>query len=62
MAYGELGRYSLSINVKVGMLTFWAKMLYSNKLSNGACVIAQTKLTMEKWCQNILDECGLSYM
>ena len=30
MAYGEFGRYPLSISVKVRMLTFWANVINCN--------------------------------
>ena len=30
MVYGELGRYPLSISVKVRMITFWANVINCN--------------------------------
>ena len=32
MVYGELGRYPLSISVKVRMITFWANVINCNRL------------------------------
>jgi hypothetical protein len=36
MIYGELGRYPLSINIKVRMISFWCKLVNSqgDKLSS----------------------------
>jgi hypothetical protein len=63
MVYAELGRYPLSITVKVRIFTFWAKMLYSNKLSNCAYVLLHKQNSSWINCvKNILDECGLSYV
>jgi hypothetical protein len=63
MVYGELGRNPLSINVKVRMVTFWAKMLYSNKLSNCAYALLHKQNSPWMNCvKNVLDECGLSYV
>ena len=63
MVYGELRRYPLSINVKVRMIMFWAKMLYSNKLSNCTYVLLHKQKSPWMNCvKNILDECGLSYV
>ena len=43
MVYCELGRYPLTINVKVRMVNFWANMIYSNKLSTSLYVYYANK-------------------
>ena len=63
MVYGELGRFPLVINVKVRMITFWANMVYSNKLST--CIYALLYKQNSQWVKfvkSILDECGMSYV
>ena len=63
MVCGELGRYSLSINIKVRMVTFWANMIYSNKLCTKLYALLQNiDSPWMKCIKNILDECGLSYV
>ena len=69
MLYGELGRYTVSLNVKLRMITFWLKIITGNctKLSfliyelllndynNGICE--------NKWLKcikSIFDEAGYS--
>ena len=36
MVYGEIGRYTISIDIKVGMITFWCKPIMGkqSKLSH----------------------------
>ena len=34
LVYGELGRFPLDIDIKCRMLTFWNKLISSNKLSS----------------------------
>ena len=63
MVYGELGRYPLSINIKVRMITFWAKMILSNKLSTCAyALLHRQNSPWVKYVKSILDKCGLSYI
>ena len=65
MVYGELGRYPLEINVKVRMITFWARLFSSsyNKLSSKLYHIAEYfNTTWYNYIRKILDECGLSYI
>ena len=63
MVYGELGRYPLSINIKVRMVTFWANMIYSNKLCTKLYALLQNiDSPWMKCIKNIFDECGLSYV
>ena len=43
LVYGELGRFPLIINIKCRMVTFWNRLLSSNKLSSKiAAFIFQT--------------------
>ena len=63
MVYGELGRYPLAINVKVRMITFWANMIYSNKLSTSLYALLYKQNSQWVRCvKGILDDCGLSYI
>ena len=63
MVYGELGRYPLAINVKVRMITFWANMIYSNKLSTSLYALLYKQNSQWVKCvKGILDDCGLSYI
>ena len=67
MVYGELGRYPLSISVKVRMLTFWANVINCNtsKLT-GIYLLASRNHNINSirspwitFVKGILDECGL---
>jgi hypothetical protein len=44
MVYGELGRFSLEIKVKMRMVSYWNKLLQTEKLSRS---IIRTVLAME---------------
>jgi hypothetical protein len=68
MIYGELGRYPVSINVKVRMVTFWASLVNSHdfKLSSILLRLAaynsssnDIKISWLTFIKNILNECGL---
>ena len=68
MVYGELGRYPLSISIKMRMITFWANIVNSNisKLSGILYRLAyfnhNTKSIPIPWLSFIektLNECGL---
>ena len=39
MIYGELGRYPIEINIKLRMVTFWAKMISSNENKISKCIM-----------------------
>ena len=66
MVYGELGRYPLSINIKVRMVTFWGKLVCSQapKLSLSLYNIAfKTNLRWAQYIKSIFDEwCIVIYM
>ena len=68
MVYGELGRYPLSISVKVRMLTFWANVINCNtsKLTGILYLLASCNHNIHairspwiSFIKGILDECGL---
>lgn len=71
MIYGELARYPLCVKVKIRMLNFWIRLLKGkeSKLSyilyNVLHSLTQINNYNFKWVeciQNILHECGLSYV
>ena len=65
MVYGELGRYPISINIKVRMISFWCKLVnsYGLKMSSKLYhVLRNVNSPWIKYVHNILDECGLSYL
>ena len=66
MVYGELGRFPLIINIKIRMVTFWAKLHFSsnmNKLATKMYNLAYIQnLPWVVFVKNILDDCGLSYL
>ena len=68
MVYGELGRYPLSISVKLRMLTFWANVIHCNtsKLTGILYLLASRNHNINairspwiSFIKGILDECGL---
>ena len=71
MIYGELGLYPLNIDIKIRMISYWARILHGkdNKLS---CLLYKLMLNLSdenneisKWItfvQNILNECGLTFI
>ena len=69
MVYGELGRFPLIIDIKCRMLTFWNKLISSNKLSSKIARLLYFMNINEpqgfKWitfAKSTFDEIGLSYM
>ena len=70
MVYGELGRFSLEIIVKIKMILFWNELLSkSNKLSSIMYKIMftlsindQSKFKWIEYIKSICDECGLSFI
>ena len=70
-AVGELGRYPLSISVKVRMITFWANVINCNtsKLTGILYLLASRNHNLNSirspwisFIKGILDECGLCNM
>jgi hypothetical protein len=69
LVYGEFGRFPLIIDIKCRTLTFWNKLISSNKLSSK---IARLLYIMNingtqgfkwiKFVKSTFDEIGLSYM
>ena len=68
MVYGELGRYPLSISVKVRKITFWANVINCNtsKLTGILYLLASRNHNINSirspwisFIKGILDECGL---
>jgi hypothetical protein len=69
LVYGEFGRFPLNIDIKCRTLTFWNKLISSNKLSSK---IARLLYIMNingtqgfkwiKFVKSTFDEIGLSYM
>ena len=68
IVYGQLGRYSLSISVKVRMLTFWANVINCNtsKLTGILYLLASCNHNINairspwiSFIKGILNECGL---
>ena len=65
MIYGELGRFPLDINVKVRMITFWAKLVSSheNRIANCMYKLALSRsFPWVKHIEQMLHDCGLSYV
>ena len=65
MVYGELGRYPISINIKIRMISFWCKLVnsYGLKMSSKLYhVLRNVNSPWIKYVHNILDKCGLSYL
>ena len=59
MAYGELGRHPISINIKVRMISFWSKLVnsYGLKMSSKLYhVLRNLHSPCIKYVHNILDE------
>ena len=66
MVYDELGRYPISIDIKVRMIKFWCKLIIGkqSKLSH-ICYKLLYNNSFSLWIQNILDilnKSGLSYI
>ena len=59
MVYGELGRYPLSISVKVRMITFWANVIILYLLAIRNHNINYIRSPWISFFKGILDECGL---
>ena len=71
MIYGELGRFPLSISIKVRMIKFWCKIVTGKRLKFSSLFynllyIYYTNYGFEsKWLlciKQILDDCGLSFI
>ena len=65
MVFGEVGRFPLSINIKVRMIGFWTKMIESshNKLSCKLFQICNNYNTQWSNCiKNIFEECNLVHI
>ena len=69
--YGELGLYPLNVDIKVRMISYWAKILMGNH--NKLCYyvyklmlnMAVENREISQWMNhlhNILNECGLAYI
>jgi hypothetical protein len=65
MVYGELGRFPLLINIKVCMITFWAKLV-NPESTNISCIlynlVKNSHLPWLSCIRSILNECGLTYI
>ena len=69
MVYGELGRFSLEIKVKMRMVSYWNKLLQTEKLSNSIyrlllCLNNNGAQTF-KWLnygESIFNDSGLGYI
>jgi len=71
MVYGELGRYSLDIVIKVRTISFWARLIsgenykYTRNLYVLSRQLYDKNFIKCKWLdfvKGILNECGLTYM
>ena len=69
MVYGELGRFPLEINVKIRMVTFWRKLLCSEKLSSYMYKLLfslkQSDNCTFKWLEyieSIFNDTGMGYV
>ena len=65
MVYGELGRYPITINVKVRMISFWAKLQNSQgkKISSKLYYVMRNyNSPWFNYIKKILNDCGLSYI
>ena len=69
MVYGELGRIPIEIHVKLKMLSFWTRLLYTDKLSSNMYLLMHRLYSYNqinfKWMsfvEKILNEIGLSYI
>ena len=65
MVYGELGRFPISVNIKVRMISFWCKLIKTqgDKLSSHTfCLLRNYNNQWYNFIKSILNECGLSYI
>ena len=65
MIYGELGRYPISINIKVRMISFWCKLVNSQGDKLSSTLFGVLRKYNNKWCnyiKSILNDCGLPYI
>ena len=69
MVYGELGRFPLEINVKIRMVTFWRKLLCSEKFSSYMYKLLfslkQSDNCTFKWLEyieSIFNDTGMGYV
>ena len=69
LVYGEFGRFPLIIDIKCRTLTFWNKLISSNKLSSKiACLFYIMNINGTqgfKWIEIVIstfDEIGLSFL
>ena len=71
MVYGELGRYPISIDIKVRMIKFWCKLIMGkqSKLSHICYKLLYSNIFLRggfslwiKNIQDILNKSGLSYI
>ena len=65
MIYGELGRYPLSINIKVRMISFWCKLVNSQGDKLSSTLFGVLRKYNNTWCnfiKSILNDCGLLHI
>ena len=70
MIYGEFGRYSLDIDIKVRNILYWAKLITGKDIKLSIISYRLLYLSQNNNCQfswlnyveSILNECGLSYV
>ena len=71
MIYGEPGRYPLEIDIKIRMISYWAKFVdgKQSKLSNVnyniSPLLSNTQINNFVWLtfiKNIFNECGYTYI
>jgi hypothetical protein len=66
MIYGELGRYSLLVAIKVRIISFWAKLHFSPNIEKLSIriyhLVYKKDFQWLSFIKYILNECGLSYL
>jgi hypothetical protein len=71
MVYGELGRYPIDIDIKVRIISYWARLLSGkqakfsnvfNRLSRNLNENGDTNLNWVYFIRTILNECGFTYI
>ena len=71
MIYGELGRYPMDIDIKVQIMSYWARLL-TGKQSNLSFLIYKCMYNLSlsnninfdwiKFVKGVFDNCGYSYV
>jgi hypothetical protein len=65
MIYGELGRYPLSINIIVRMISFWCKLVNSQEDKLSSTLFGVLRKYNNTWCNFIkstLNDFGLPHI